>query len=76
MACSAAPRGFGGVNNASIGFAGGFTGEAASRWRYTSVTCASVSYSTRTSDAAKRAISEVSATTSAIGWPLNMILLS
>jgi hypothetical protein len=44
--------------------------------RYTSVTCASLSYSTRTSDAAKRATSDVSATTSAIGWPLNQILLS
>ena len=41
-----------------------------------SVTCGSFSYSTRTSDAAKRAISDVSATTSAIGWPLNMILPS
>jgi hypothetical protein len=64
------------VNSASIGLVGGFTGVAASRRRYTSVMCASFSYSTRTSDAAKRAISDVSATTSAIGWPLNMILLS
>ena len=36
-----------------------FTGMALSRWRYRSVTCASSSYSTRTSDAAKRAISDV-----------------
>ena len=33
-------------------------------------------YSTRTSEAAKRAISHSSATTSATGWPLNMILSS
>ena len=49
---------------------------AASRLTCTSVLCASASYSNRTSDAAKRAASDVSATTSAIGWPLNMILLS
>ena len=73
---SGAPRGCGGVNKASASVVGGATGIAAWRRRFTSVTCASVSYSTRTNDAAKRAISDVSATTNAIGWPLNMILLS
>ena len=36
-----------------------FGANAASRWRFRSVTCASCAYSTRTSDAAKRAISGV-----------------
>ena len=44
--------------------------------RCRSVACFSASYSTRTSEAAKRAISHSSASTSAIGWPLNMILSS
>ena len=69
----ASPRGLGG-GVTPLRFVGG--SYALSRSRARSVAGAWASYATRTRDAAYSAVSSVSATTSAMGWPLNRIAAS